>query len=227
MVVVLLFVCPAARCADTLAFRCISVYENPKAEEQLLRHAPHGARRISKRQIEVAWSGAKRVFADAPPYDEPLDGVRWVYCGYSPGLKLHLLLKRENSLFTGALLDDSTGSLLAGGQEVLFSPGNRYYLAYEMEDGDVTEVLKLYRINGELLWSGNNGLVSDDGSLLANFRDLRWNAPDKVQAVAVPYDGSKPFVVALTLHEKTGWGWDPLPSQIHGFHVEPGRSREK
>ncbi len=68
----------------------------------------------------------------------------WIYCGYSPGLKLHLLFERKESHFSGALLDDATGSLLPGGQDVLFSPGNRFYLAYEMEDGDVTEILKSF-----------------------------------------------------------------------------------
>ena len=41
---------------------------------------------ISSLRIEVdkqvAWQGGKRIFSDEPPYDEPLSGVRWIYCGY-------------------------------------------------------------------------------------------------------------------------------------------------
>ena len=161
---------------------------------------------------------------DAPPYDEPLAGVRWVYCGYDPRLRLHLVFKSDNSLFTGTLVDDQTGALLPAGQKVLFSPNQDYYLTFEMEDGDVTEVLKLYRRNGELLWSGHNGLTSMDGSLLATFRDLHWGTLDSVQAVAVPAENAKPFGITLALRSSGQWRWAPLPSRADGFPVDPGRS---
>lgn len=214
---------PVARSADTAAFRCPSFDGDYEKEVELFQQAPHHATRIGKRQIEVAWEGGKRVFTDEPPYDEPLGGVRWVYCGYDPKLRLHLVWKSDNSLFTGTLLDDRTGSLLPGGQKVLFSRDQSDYLTFEMEDGDVTELLKLYRRSGELLWSGHNGLTSDDGSLLATFRNLRWNVPDGVQALAVPYDGAKSFVITLALRGNGKWYWAPLPSNIHGFPIDSGR----
>ena len=71
--------------------------------------------------FEVGWAGGKRILKDKPPYNEPLDGVRWTYCGYNADLKLHMLLKEDEALFTGALVDDMTGTLLPGGQKVLFS----------------------------------------------------------------------------------------------------------
>ena len=125
---------PVAR-SDTDAFRCPSFDGDYGKEAELFRHAPHGATRIGKRQLDVAWEHGKRVFTDEPPYDEPLGGVRWAYCCYDPKLRLHLVFKSDNSLFTGTLLDDRTGSLLPGGQKVLFSPDQRYYLTFEMEDG--------------------------------------------------------------------------------------------
>lgn len=118
--------------ADTTAFRCPSFDGDYQMETEFLRHAPSRARRIDKRQIEVAWQGGKRVFRDKPPYDEALSGVGCAYCGYDPTLRL--------LLFTGILLDDRTGSLFPGGHSVLFSPDQRYYLTFEMEDGDVTEL---------------------------------------------------------------------------------------
>lgn len=197
-------------------------------ETEFLRHAPNRARRIDKRQIEIAWQGGKRVFRDEPPYDEALSGVRWAYCGYDPTLRLHLVSKNDNSLFTGILLDDRTGRLLPGGHNVLFSPDQRYYLTFEMEDGDVTELLKLYRRSGELLWSGHNGLTSvPEGSLLATFQNPHWEAPDRVQTVAVPNGGIKPFPITLARRGDGKWSWAPLPAKIDGFPVDPGRPSRK
>jgi hypothetical protein len=219
---------PIARAADTTAFRCPSFDGDYLMEMELLRHAPSRARRVDNRRIEVAWRGGKRAFRDKPPYDEPLSGVRWVYCGYDPGLRLHLISKHENSLFTGVLLDDRTGSLLPGGDNVLFSPDQRYYLTFEMEDGDVTELLKLYSRSGELLWSGHNGLTSaPDGALLATFQNLHWDATDRVLTVAVASDGIKPFTVTLAPRGDGKWYWTPLPAKIDGFPVDPGRSARK
>jgi hypothetical protein len=108
---------------------------------------------------------------------------------------------------------------------VLFSPDQRYYLTFEMEDGDVAEMLKLYRRSGELVWSGHNGLTArDDGSLLATFSNLRWNVSD-VQALAVPYDKAKSFVITLALRGNGKWSWAPLPSKIDGVPVDSGRPR--
>ena len=222
----ILLVAQFGRCANNGPFRCMAAYENPKVESEILRFAPHGKKRIGKHRLEVAWEGGKRVFADEPPYED-LDGVVWIYCGYSPALKLYLLFERKESHFSGALLDDATGSLLPGGQDVLFSPGNRFYLAYEMEDGDVTEILKLYRRTGQLLWAGHNGLVAEDGSLLADFKNLRWDAQDTVHAVAVPYGAGKPFEITLAVRDKGEWRWFPLPSTIDGVRVSPGRSTPK
>jgi len=118
-------------------------------------HLPLGAKRVGHR-IDVTWAGGKRTFADKPPYNEPLSGISWYYCGYASDLKLHLLFKEEGDLFTGALLDDGTGAVLPGGMEVIFSPDKQYYIAYEMADGETTEILKLYRRDGRMLWQGQN-----------------------------------------------------------------------
>ena len=62
-----------------------------------------------------------------------------------------MLLKEDEALFTGALVDDATGALLPGGQKVLFSKNAQYYLAYEQPDGQDGETIKLYRRNGTLI----------------------------------------------------------------------------
>jgi len=109
----------------------VPVNLDPGNAEEAARflQAPHGAKRTGKRQLEVSWAKGRKLFKDKPPYDEPLDGVWWEYCGYSPTLKLHLIGKMDRDLFTGTLLDEITGMMLPGGKIVSFSPDHQFYLA--------------------------------------------------------------------------------------------------
>lgn len=215
-----------ARSADTSPFRCPSYDGDYKTEGKVLRRNPRRATRTNKRQVEIAWDNGKQIFTDEPPYDEPLSGVRWFYCGYDPKLGLHLISKSDNSRFTGVLLNNRTGTLIPGGFRVLFSPDQNYYLTFEMQDGDVTELLKLYRKNGELLWSGHNGLTAEDSSLLATFRNLHWTTSNRVEAIVVPAGGAKRFVMTLALRDNGKWYWEPVPSKIDNFQVDPGQPRK-
>jgi len=185
-------------------------FVRPRSAEEIarLKQAPHGAKRLGAHVIEVGWAGGKRILKDKPPYDEPLDGLRWTYCGYNADLKLHMLLKEDEALFTGALIDDVTGALLPGGQKVLFSKNAQYYLAYEQPDGQDGETIKLYRRNGTLLWEGYNGFLSSDGIVLANFESMHWDDHDRPQAIARLNDGKTQTV---TLTEGSAGKWDWLP----------------
>jgi hypothetical protein len=179
------------------------------AEAARLKQAPHGAKRLGAHVIEVGWAGGKRVLKDKPPYNEPLDGVRWTYCGYNADLKLHMLLKEDEALFTGALIDDVTGALLPGGQKVLFSKNAQYYLAYEQPDGQDGETIKLYGRNGTLIWEGYNGFLSADGKdVLANFENMHWDDQNRPQATARLNDG-KTQTVTLTQGNAGKWDWLP------------------
>jgi hypothetical protein len=179
------------------------------AEIARLKQAPHGAKRLGAHAIEVGWASGKRILKDKPPYDEPLDGLRWTYCGYNVDLKLHMLLKEDEALFTGALVDDVTGAILPGGQKVLFSKNAQYYLAYEQPDGQDGETIKLYRCNGTLLWEGYNGFLSANGKdVLATFEDMHWDDHDRPQAIARTEDG-KTRLVTLTQGRAGKWDWLP------------------
>lgn len=186
----------------------------PRSAEETtrLKQAPHGAKRLGDHSIEISWSGGKHILQDKPPYDEPLDGVRWTYCGYNADLRLHMLLKEDESLFTGELMDDVTGTLLPGGQKVLFSKDAEYYLAYEQPDGQDGETIKLYRRNGTLMWKGYNGFLSSDGNVLASFESMHWDDQNRPQATARFYDG-KTRTVTLTEGNAGKWDWLPLLSK--------------
>lgn len=177
-------------------------------ETARLKQAPHGAKRLGAHVIEVGWAGGKRLLKDKPPYNEPLDGLRWIYCGYNADLKLHMLLKEDEALLTGALVDDVTGALLPGGQKVLFSKDAQYYLAYEQPDGQDGETIKLYRRNGTLLWEGYNGFLSSDGIVLANFESMHWDDQNRPQAIVRLNDG-KTQTVTLTQGSAGKWDWLP------------------
>lgn len=186
-------------------------FVQPRSPEEVarLKQAPHGAKRMGAHAIEVGWARGKRVVKDKPPYDEPLDGLRWIYCGYNADLKLHMLLKEDEALFTGALIDDVSGTLLPGGQKVLFSKNGQYYLAYDQPDGQDGETIKLYRRNGTLLWKGYNGFLSPNGKdVLASFEDTHWDDQDRLHAIARMDDGK---TQSVTLTQGSAGKWDWLP----------------
>jgi hypothetical protein len=179
-------------------------------ETERMHQAPHGAKRLNKRQLQVNWVGGAHVFEEKPPYDADLDGVRWAYCGYSSELRLHLIMKQDGDLFTGVLLDESNGHLLPGGEDVLFSPNHERYLAFEQPDGQDGETLKLCTRNGTVIWSGYNGILSRDGVSIENeIRDVHWNAQNQVVATASYFDG-RTVAVELRQTSKTKWQWLPV-----------------
>ena len=100
-------------------------------------------------------------------------------------------------------MGDVTGTLLQGGRDVLISPYQRHYLTFEMEDRDIAE----YRRSGELPWTGITALTSNDGDLVGTFQNMHRAAPHRVQATAVPYDGSKSFLMALALRGDGKFGY--------------------
>jgi hypothetical protein len=187
------------------------VFPMSTEETARLRQSPHGAKRLSEHQLKVGLAEGTRTFKDEPPY-EPLDGISWAYCGYDPALKLHLIRKVDNGLFTGVLLDDNTGRLLPGGLAILFSPDHSLYLAYEQPDGQDGETLKLYKRNGVMLWKGNDFIVSPDGKSVIvdseNMRDMRWDKQNRPQATLY-LEGGSTTTVTLMQDSKGKLDWLP------------------
>jgi hypothetical protein len=187
------------------------VFPMSAEETARLSQAPHGAKRLSEHQLEVRLAAGIRTFKDEPPY-EPLDGISWAYCGYNPVLKIHLIRKADNGLFTGVLLDDNTGRLLPGGFAILFSPDQSLYLAYEQPDGQDGETLKLYQRNGLMLWKGYDFIVSPDGKSVIvdaeDMRNMRWDNQDRPQATLY-LRGGRTTTVTLMPDTKGKLDWLP------------------
>lgn len=167
-----------------------------------MRQAPRGAIRVRHR-LEVHWSGGVRAFRDKPPFDAPLDGLSWTYCGFSPELQMHLIGEQNIDVFTGVLLNDKTGAVLPAGEEVSYSPNRRYYLASEQPDGQDGPTLMVYRSDGRLIWRGLGGILESNGTGVG----IGWNNQNQVvMEVALP--GGKHQLETLTL--KSGhWRWLP------------------
>jgi hypothetical protein len=109
-------------------------------------------------------------------------------------------------------VDDRTGSLLPGGESVLFSPDRQYYLAWEQPDGQDGETLKLCRRDGKILWKGYGGILSDDGTMVVvgseNMGNMRWDSRNRPQATA-HLRGGRTQTVTLTETRDGKREWRP------------------
>jgi len=170
----------------------LSVEPRSADENSRIRQAPHGAARRGKHTLLVHWAGGVQTFTDKPPYDEPLDGVAWTYCGYSPTTGFHLIGYRNIDKFTGKLVNEKTGELIPGGHAVAFSPNLEQYIAYEQPDGQDGETMYLFSRKGVLLWKGFSGLLSRDRkAVLADFDDVHWDLSGKLTAEFRDPNGKK------------------------------------
>lgn len=180
----------------------------PRSAEETARfkQSPHGVRRVDPHTIELGWTGGKLTLKDKPPYDD-YDSVHWTYCGYNQTLKLHMALKGGDGVFTGVLIDDATGTILPGGQKVLFSKSAAYYLAYYQDDGRDGKSLKLYRRDGTLLWTGFDGLLTaDEKYQTAYFEKMQWDDQERPQAVA--HDIKSDGIQTVTLKPNSAGKWE-------------------
>jgi hypothetical protein len=176
-------------------------------ESARFKQAPHGARRLQQHALEIGWAGGKLALKDKPPYND-FDSVHWTYCGYNESLKLHMVLKDGDGAWTGALIDDTTGTVLPGGQKVLFSKSASFYLTYSQDDGRDGKTLKLYRRDGKLLWDGFDGLLTPDGIYqTAYFEKMQWDDQERPQAVAHDIKSGNLQTVTLKQNGSNQWEW--------------------
>src|SRR5262245_16866168 len=169
------------------------------ASETTMNKAPHGARRIDEDTLEVKFAGGSKSFKDEPPFDYELDGVEYDYCDYNATVKFHLIKKRDQDVFTGVLMSQTTGKILDAGQFVIFSPNGKKYFASRQPNGmDGTEWF-IFTVSGNLEWQGN--------SMADTLVEPGWNSEGKFQAKYRCSDEDYKTVV-LTKSGKE-WSWVP------------------
>ncbi|MGA2673607.1 MAG: hypothetical protein ABSE99_10310 [Terracidiphilus sp.] len=176
-------------------------------EIAILRKAPHGAKRIGKHTLEVNWTQGVRRFVDNECTGNEIGGSCWEYCGYNASFHLHQINHEKDDLFTGVLLDDTSGKLLPGGGSVIFSPDGKRYLASSQWDGKELSDWKLYSREGILLWAGDSGITGKNDGILAEFENPSWSSSGDLLVDSVDSASGKRYVLILMQGADKKWKW--------------------
>jgi hypothetical protein len=171
------------------------------SSESNMNKAPHGARRIDEHTLEVKFAGGSKSFKDEGPFDYDLDGVGYEYCDYSASTKFHLIRKRDQDLFTGILMSETSGKVLDAGQVVIFSPDGKKYFASRQPNGMDGSEWFIFTVSGELEWQGN--------SMADTLIEPNWSSAGKFQARYRCGDEDYKDVVLTKMGKE--WGWVPEP----------------
>lgn len=194
--------CLVSATASSRALSC----EGAGDERTALKQAPSGARRVNHHVLEVGFkSGAKR-FTDKAPH-EALSGLHWRYCGYDGHAKVHLVEMTKESLRSGELLYEDTGTLLRAGHTILFSPKQHEFLAIEQKDGMDGELWTVYDIDGTAKWSGYAGTLkrlNGIDTVVSSFERPQWNTQGELTARCAD---SKANGFVTLQHSSNGWRW--------------------
>jgi hypothetical protein len=192
-----------------------AVEPNTPRESARMLQAPHGANRTGKHVLMVHWQHGSREFEDKAPYMEgTIDGLYWTYCGYSPQVGFHVILKNDADRLTGILLNEKDGSILPGGFSVSFSADLQKYFAREQEDGADLETIKFFSRTGKLLWSGPAGLLSPDGVIeLSEFENVHWDKAGRLIAISKNFETQQRATLVMKTSPNGNWQWRPIPAK--------------
>jgi len=193
--------------AAPLELTC-DAYDPPKEQARIRKLAPGVVARRGAHLLNVTTATGVRSFKDQPPYDEPLDGVRYSFCDRKEGFILVNMM--DSYLFTGKVINEQTGAVTDGGESVYFSEDRRAYLVSEQPDGMDGSVWKVYSVNGKLSWSGYNYIPDSDPNY--RYTDLdtpTWMPSGELLANATcSSDLERKWKVKL-VRNNGQWDWAP------------------
>ena len=183
---------------------------NPNADEKTaMKQAPGGAKRTSEHLMEVRTSSGTRRFVDQPPHDG-ISGLHWLYCGYHPLTKTHLIHKQHEALFSGQLLFEDSGKILNAGHTVLFSNDGKKYLAIEQLSGMDGENWSVFDSDGKKVWRGYAGTSRKERGIsttVSQFEQPRWDAQGELTARYVCMEPVKGKGTVVLVESGKTWGW--------------------
>lgn len=195
--------------AGGLELRC-GESDTPAQEAARIKATAAGVvKRQSTHLLQVTLAGATRKFADKPPYDEALEGVRYAFCERKDGFIL--IAHEDGGDFKGKLIDEASGKVTEAGTSVLFSPDRRAYLAKSQSDGLDATSLAIVALDGRRSWQGVDTLPhpTRKGEMTATLADLRWEANGELSAQATCLAGkAAPWRVKL-IKSGSAWDWQP------------------
>lgn len=185
--------------------------ETAKVERAALAQAPKGARRVEAHVLEIVTKKGPKRFVDKPPHDEGGMGrVHWRYCGFNAQAKAHLIERTDEGSNSGDLLFDESGSVAHAGHTVLFSPGEKEFLAVEQEDGVDGENWTVYAADGKTRWKGYAGTMAKaDGidTVVSTFDRPVWTKQGELTARFVCASSNVQGVVRLARSASGDWTW--------------------
>ena len=184
-----------------------------RKEAIALREAPLGASRVSKHRLTVKWSAGVATFRDSGLVDGYLGGIGYEYCGYSSSAGLHLINKSDGDVFTGVLLSQATGKIMAAGKSVMFAPDMSYF-ATAQPDGLDGEEWFVYSPTGVRRWKGLSGISAKHPTLkynyfIATLEEPHWSANGELQATLKCSGGSQSPTVVTLRQQNKAWTWLP------------------
>ncbi len=163
---------------------CKDALQSRDAESRLMQE--NQVSRPGQHVLELRHAKGQKRFIDQPPHED-LGGRHWFYCGYDAILKVHLIGKTEDALFSGVILRHSDGRIFAAGHTVLFSPDHKKFLAIRQQNGRDGEDWAIYQLYGRKLWAGYAGILSvpvkgDYERVVAEFLNPVWRDENVVEA---------------------------------------------
>ncbi|MFP5394368.1 MAG: hypothetical protein ACLGI6_22985 [Gammaproteobacteria bacterium] len=197
--------------AGSLTLSCPSASSTSFSERKhIAALAPGVVQRMVKHTLQVKAGGKTLKFVDAPPYDEPLDGVRYTFCDRREGFIL--LTHTDADRFGGKLIIEATGEVLPAGESVMFSPDRRAYFADVQPDGLDGMEWFIHGVDGRLSWKGYSFLKHPhkEGWMTATLADPQFDAKGQFSAQATCIQSDK-ISWKVTLVKQGGvWDWRPI-----------------
>ncbi len=206
----LLFVSfPVLAGVSTTTLSCPDPRNEGKEAELISLLAKDVATRKSLHELQIKTVNKFHIFRDKPPHDEPLSGTHYYFCDRKDGFIL--LMKEDEMLFTGTLINEVTGQITPGGETVIFSIDRRAYFTTEQPNGMDGSIWKIYAVNGKISWDGINYIPKNGDWNYADayLEDAQWKNNGEFMAIA---RCTKNLDISwkVTLKKNDGiWGWHP------------------
>jgi hypothetical protein len=195
--------------AHPLKLECQNANEVQAESARLRSLSGDMVRRRSKHQLTVITRAGSRQFTDQPPHDEPLSGVHYHFCARKDGWVL--LTKDNQGVFTGVLVNETTGQVAPAGETVLFSEDRRAYLATEQPDGLDGNVWSVYSVDGRKSWSGYSFISRDaaQGTIDSTLSDPAWTPTGELTATATCLEDLAVQWQVKLVKKAGAWDWQP------------------
>jgi len=203
----LLAVCGIASAQDRpLTLGCDDPREREQEAQAIRKLAGDVVKRRSAHALDISVAGKVKKFIDRPPHDEPFSGVHYYFCDRKAGFIL--LFKTDESVFSGTLINEHTGAITPGGEQVILSPDRRAYFVSEQPDGLDGEQWKIYFVDGKLSWSGFS-FISNHDHAHAYLEKPMWGLNGEFMAEAMCTQKPEKRWTVKLVNKDGRWEWSP------------------